>query len=170
MKITTSTVEKFTITDIPGIDVIHVFFEDYGPERGKVTIEVCGDAWSYFWGKTGCETIKDFFKRARTSYLVGKFDIGIRERLDDESGEALELAAKKFIISERRQGNISRYIARENWNTADTLGDGIMDQSGELQEIFGDEWYNDLPQKPNPKYTHLFKIVQTIQEALKQSV
>ena len=104
MVVKESTLTKLTITDVPNLDPINVIFEDYGPQRGKVTIEVCGDAWSYFWGAMGDGyTIKSFFLRADTDYLVRKFEIGIRSTIDDDSMEALQLAAKKEIIKDRRE-------------------------------------------------------------------
>lgn len=166
MKISTQLVEKLTITDVEYLDPINVIFEDYGPKRGKVTIEVCGDAWSYFWSNTGRETIKEFFATAGEDYLVGKLSIGIKPTVDDESSDALQMAAKTFILQQRKEGNLSKYIARENWRTAETLSDGIGSNVDELREIFGDEWYYDIPQRPNVKYNHLLRIVKTIQQAI----
>lgn len=167
MKIEKSTVQKLKITDIGHLEVINVFFEDYAPHKGKVTIESVGDAWSYFWSATGCETIKEFFRTAGTEYLVGKLKIGIKSTLTDESSEALQLAAKKFILKERRCRNISKYEAHCKWSSMESLSDSGVDyHADDLREIFGDEWYYDLPERPNPEYNHLKLIVNKIKQAI----
>ncbi len=167
MKVEISTVEKLKITDIGHLEVINVFFEDYALHKGKVTIESVGDAWSYFWSSTGCETIKEFFKTAGTDYLVGKFKISLNSTLTDESAEALQLAAKKFLLKGRREGNLSKDSARESWDTINYIDDnGVGANSSYLCGIFGDEWYYDLPEKPNPEYNHLKLIINKIKEAI----
>jgi hypothetical protein len=166
MKISTSTVEKITITDLKSyVGVIHVFVEDYGPERGKVTIEADGNAWSYFWGRTGCSSVKEFFLVADTSYLVGKLEIGIRKTIDDDDSEAIQAAAKKYILKLRKYGDINKSEARDLWHSAEQL-DSVYDK--DFRIIFGESWWDDIPQKPNPKYKHLCYIVDTVKEALKK--
>lgn len=167
MKVENSTVQKLKITDIGNLDVINVFFEDYALHKGKVTIESVGDAWSYFWCSTGCATIKEFFATAGEDYLVGKLKIGINSTVIDESAEALQLAAKKYILKERRQGYLSKHNAKVSWENIDYIDDsGVDANSSYLQDIFGDEWYYDLPQRPNVEYNHLLRIVKTIQQAI----
>lgn len=163
-----STITKLTISDLPNLDPINVFFEDYGPQRGKVTIEVCGDSWSYFWSAMGeGYSIKSFFLKAGTDYLVRKLRIGIRDTIDDDSQDALVLAAKKDILEQRRRGDYSKHLARELWNRLDEIDDcGVNSNHEILREIFGDEWYYCLPQIPNPKYEYLCRIVNTIKEAV----
>jgi hypothetical protein len=164
-----STITKLTISDIPNLDPINVFFEDYGPQRGKVTIEVCGDSWSYFWGAMGeGYSIKSFFLKADTDYLVGKLKIGIRRTIDDDSQEALVLAAKKEVIKSRRFDGYSKHWARDKWDLIDEITDeGKESNSDILYEIFGSDWYESLPQQSNPKYQYLCRIVNTIKEALR---
>lgn len=172
-----STITKLTISDLPNLDPINVFFEDYGPQRGKVTVEVCGDSWSYFWGAMGeGYTIKSFFLKADTDYLVRKLRIGIRDTIDDDSQDALILAAKREIIKDRREyrrygDNKQRILskqAREKWSLIDQITDEGKERNEDvLYEIFGQEWYYYLPQKPNPKYQYLCRIVDTIKEALR---
>lgn len=169
MVVKESTLTKLTITDVPNLDPINAIFEDYGPQRGKVIIEVCGDAWSYFWGAMGEQyAIKSFFLKAGTDYLVRKFKIGIDSTIDDDSQEALQLKAKKEVIQNRRFNGYSKHWARDKWDLIDEISDcGKNENSDILYEIFGEEWYSYLPQKPNPKYRHLCRIVDAIKEALR---
>jgi len=162
---------ELTITDVERLDPINVIFKDYGPQRGKVTIEVCGDAWSYFWGAMGeGHTVKSFFLKADSDYIVRKLSIGIQSTIDDESQEALVWAAKKEIIKDRKDGG-SRWKARDKWRLLDEItDDGKESNSDVLYEIFGCDWYDSLPQTPNPKYEYLRRIVKTIQAAIKNQL
>jgi hypothetical protein len=154
-----STLTKLTITDVPHLDPINVFFEDYGPQRGKVTIEVCGDSWSYFWEAMGeGYTIKSFVFKADTDYIVKKLSTGLRPTIDDDSQDALILAAKKYIIKDDEQ---------ETQGASQGIPASLG--RGGCQEIFGCDWYDCLPQKPNLKYEYLCRIVNTIKEALRIS-
>jgi hypothetical protein len=168
MVIKESTLTKLTITDVERLDPINVIFEDYGPQRGKVTIEVCGDAWSYFWGAMGeGYTIKSFFVKAGSDYIVRKLSICIQSTIDDDSQEALVSAAKKEIIKTRKEGG-SRWRARDKWHLINEITDEGKELNADtLYKIFGSEWYDCLPQIPNPKYQYLKRIVETIQAAIK---
>ena len=37
-----------------------------------------------------------------------------------------------------------------------------------MYDIFGDEWYDCLPTKPNPNYQYLCRILDVVREALKE--
>jgi hypothetical protein len=164
-----STTTKLTISDLPNLDPINVFFEDYGPQRGKVTIEVCGDSWSYFWGAMGeGYTVKSFFLKTGTDYLVGKLKIGIKPTIDDDSQGALQRKCRKTILYNRKEKELTKEEAAEQWGYVDEIwGDGFSGDEKYLEAILGSEWYNMLPQIPNPEYQYLCRIVNTIKEALK---
>lgn len=170
MTITKSLVEKIQIIDAaPNIYSINAFFENYGEGRGKVTIESDGDAWSYFWGAMGEDhTIKSFFLKAGTDYLVKKFHMGIDTTITDESMEALQEAAKQFILAARKNEEISKEEAYFKWEHMNVIDDRGVDLNADnLYYIFGDEYWNDLPQIPNPKYQYLCQIVDSVKEAIK---
>ena len=169
MIIKESTVTKLTVTDVPHLDPINVFFEDYGPRQGKVNIEVHGDSWSYFWGAMGeGYSIKSFFLKADTGYLAKKLKIGIPTTVDDDSQEALQLAAKREIIKSRRWFLWSKESARDKWDLINSISSyGKEENEDILYEIFGDEWYNWLPQKPNPRYQYLCRIIEVIKSAIR---
>jgi len=168
MTITKSLVEKIQITNAAqNIYSISAFFEDFGKNQGKVTIECDGDAWSYFWSAIARSSIKEFFLEAGTDYLVGKFHRGIRSTITDDSQESLQQAAKQFILAARKNGEISKKEALFKWMDVSNIDDrGVDVNADELYKIFGDEWYYQLPQKPNPEYNHLFKIIESIKAAI----
>ena len=171
MKIETSTVTKLLISDIPHLDAISLFLEDFGPGRGKVTINVYSDSWSAGWGAMGEGLdIRQFLIKCDNDYLIRKLSVGIERTIDSYDG--LVEDAKKSVIERRKDDWISKEQARILYNDADVLGgcdcrERMGEFENELQQYFGDEWYDCLPQKPNPKYEYLKKIVLTIQEALK---
>ena len=170
MQITKSIVEKITISDPTNfwIDPINVFFEDYGPKRGKVTIESSGDAWSYFFGSIANPSIKEFFMQADTDYLVRKFKSGIQKKIDDkEDAEAIQQKARKYILFRRKEKDLSKLEARKQWSlTEEIYGEG--DDGEILYKIYGDEWYLEYPQIPNPLYNYIFEIIETIKKAINQ--
>lgn len=55
--------------------MITVFWQDFGPNRGQVTIFCWGSAWTCFFGGMGSSSIKEFFAGCSTSYLVDKLRI-----------------------------------------------------------------------------------------------
>lgn len=169
MTITKSLVEKIQITNAAqNIYSISAFFEDFGKNQGKVTIECDGDAWSYFWSATARSSIKEFFLEAGTDYLVGKFHRGISRTITDDSQESLQQAAKQFILAERRNEEISKQEAYFKWEHMDVIDDRGADSNADsLYYIFGDEWYYQLPQKPNQEYNHLCQIVSLVKEAIR---
>jgi hypothetical protein len=57
------------------LDAITVFWQDFGPSRGAVTIICWGSAWTCYFGGMSGNSIKEFFAGANTSYLVKKLGI-----------------------------------------------------------------------------------------------
>lgn len=168
MTITKSIIEKIQILDFsPRLEVINVFFEDYGPNRGKVTIEAEGDAWSSFWSNHGCSSIQEFFLKTWADYLVCKFKHGIQATRDNMDAEAIQEKARKYILKCRKSGDLSKEKAREQWDLVEEIwGDRFSGDERILYEIYGDEWYLHYPQEPNPEYQHLFSIVEAIKKSL----
>jgi len=60
------------ILDAPDLDPITVFIEEPEPGKARITIEVYGDDWSYYWGNMGAGvTAREFFNDI--PYLANKF-------------------------------------------------------------------------------------------------
>jgi hypothetical protein len=39
-----------------------------------------------------------------------------------------------------------------------------------MNQIFGDEWWCEIPQKPNPKYEYLLRILRAVKAGLAASM
>lgn len=63
------------IVDAPELDPIDVFWADYGPGRGSVTITCYGNAWTCYFGAIGGNTIREFFAECEVNYLTDKLGI-----------------------------------------------------------------------------------------------
>ena len=170
MKVTTSTVQKIVITDVPRLDPISVYIEDFGPQRGKITISCWTDSWTNGWGGMGNDyDMRRFFLSCDNDYLIRKFSTGIQRTVNDY--HALPKHAKKTVIELRRHG-ITSDRARELYDLADDLsGCDCLERTGQFEDvlcrIYGDEWYECLPQKLNTKYEYLDRILAAIKEALR---
>lgn len=167
MKVTTSTIQQLLITDVPNLDPIRVMIENFEPGQGMITITCYGESWSNYWGAMGGgSTIEVFFTRASANYLAGKLGNGIKSEMYDSN--FAETACRKQVITDRRARDLNHKEARELWERIDW--NEFYDEPGPSAElfndIFGDEWWNQLPEKPNPKWTYLLRIVETIKEAL----
>lgn len=55
-----------------GLDAISVFWQDFGPSQGAVTITCFGSAWTTYFGAMHGLTIKEFFLDVGVQYLVNK--------------------------------------------------------------------------------------------------
>lgn len=67
--------ECWYIAPLGPLDGIHVFWLDFAPGQGSVTITCWGQAWSAYFGGMGTGTIKDFFASCDTGYMVTKLGI-----------------------------------------------------------------------------------------------
>lgn len=73
MEIHNVAVEAVQISDIRNLDPITVYWTNWEPGKGRVTIECYGCAWSSrFFGMGTENNIQSFFLTADTEYLVNK--------------------------------------------------------------------------------------------------
>jgi len=81
MNISRTTVTKLLIKD-KGVEAISLFIEDPSPGFGQVTI-LCSDnnAWTYFEGGTGDESMAEFFCNCDSDYLVDRLAPHVEHRL-----------------------------------------------------------------------------------------
>lgn len=175
MKVQETTATKLVISDVERLDPISVYLEDLGPERGKVTITCFNESWSYFWGAMGKgNDIRRFFLSCDEHYLAGKFASSLDSAVDDP--DALATTAKKYIVKLRRDDNFSKETARDLWGLAEELPSIYAQMDGKndnyydaMYRIFGDEWWYEVPKKPNHKYEYLCRIINTVKAALAET-
>lgn len=65
-------IEAVTIPAEGSLDIITVFWQDFGVGQGNVTIICWGAAWTCYFGGMGGNTIREFFSNADVGYLVNK--------------------------------------------------------------------------------------------------
>jgi hypothetical protein len=161
MKVTVVQVQKLTIREVEDLDPVNVFIEDYGPGRGKTTIECRGEAWSYYWNALGEHIMAQFLLTCDADYLVRKFAPQVRPRIIDDSLEELERAAKARIIIDRRNKDLTHLEAELLWDQVKKMDDvGRQANHVVLSQVFGGEWYYSLPTKPNPDYLYPVRIIR----------
>lgn len=183
MKIEKSTVTKLTITGAPALDPITVILEDIEPRRGKIIIECYGKSWSSYWGGMGERTIAQFFCSCDEHYIAKNLDQGIHASVVD--ADSIKDGALRHVIFLRRgrmigsfgnpdrkhrvgRDEITKDEARDLWDEVDCadFGDDGFRQPELMQKVFGDEWWYRLPEKPNPDYQYLCRIINAVQQAL----
>jgi hypothetical protein len=172
MKIEETTVTKLIITDVSRLDPIAVYLEDHGPRQGKITITCFNESWSYYWGAMGeGYDIRRFFLTADVDYLATKLR-GTLPRTEPDP-DKLEEMAKRHIIRHRIDVSFNKKEAREKYDLAGDLYNLWHDMNGNSEDfmnamfkIFGDDWYECMPEKLHHQFEYLCRIVKTVQEAL----
>lgn len=168
MKIEKSTVTKMVINGAPRLDPITVFLEDFEPRRGGITIKCYDQSWTAYWGGMGDNLVAEFFNSVSVDYISGCLSRGLSRNIFDP--DAVIASAKKEICSERRKLYTSADEARDLFDEIDgvEIGDDPWQHATLMQKIYGDEWWYQLPEKPNPDWEYLCQIVAAVQAALKQ--
>ena len=140
MKVTKSQVEKITLSDLDSLDPVHVFFEDVAPGWGTLTIYCWGDAWNMTWSAMGNgATIKQFLRSCNTGYIAGKLSTVPATEIDYDA--------------------ISAVIGED-------VDEHLDDYNCVLTVVYGEDWRHHLPQKPNPKYQYLCRVVDAVKAYL----
>lgn len=167
MNISESTARKIVISGVPNLDAVAVYLEDFGPGAGKITITCFSECWSSFWGSMGeRHTISSFFRKASNNYIAGKLAYQTKDTVVD--CEKIEADAKREILKDRRDGGTTKAQARDLWERLGWIDfEAPIEVNADfLSDVYGDEWWCRLPQKPNPQYEYLCKIIQTVKDAL----
>lgn len=195
LKVERSTVTKLVITGTPRLDPITVFLEDFGRRdcpternpnyqtaQGKITINCWNKSWNAYWGGMGPHTVAEFVIDCDAQYVLNCLDRGISSTRF--TGVALAILARKCIVERRRGRNSSHWElgyldkeeARELYDQIDELR--YIDSMNEcwhhsrlLTELFGDEWHYPVDERAvedNHEYTYLRRVVEAVQEALRQ--
>lgn len=171
MKIETTEVLSFTITEVEGLDPVRVMIENYEPGKGRITITCYGKAWTGAWFAMGGDTVQEFIKRVSNEYLIGYFDPQLQSTVNDDNDANLAFV-KGEIIKLRREQKIDGNEARGMWNEAegaDNVKASCCDYlvGDRLLSLFGDDpWYAGWPSVPNHEYKYLERITNAVREAL----
>ncbi len=187
MKVETSTVTKLVISDVPRLDPISVFLEDFGRRdcptekdpnyqtaQGKITISCWDKSWNAYWGGMGPRTVAEFVTNCNASYVLNCLDRGISSTRF--SGSALEALARRTVIKARRDLSMDKDEARRLFDQVEILGglevpNETWHHNDLLNDIFGEEWWHTLQEEAveeNHEYTYLLRIVEAVQKALAQ--
>lgn len=188
MKVEKTTVEKLQVDGVDNLDSLTMYIECYGGSAAKVTMECYGSSWSAYWGSMG-GSVKEFFLRCNTPYLVNCFSRGIScytDNIDRDSWyEGFIPRIKKRVIEWRRDTSIDAETARE-WYDHDWVENGYEDMfpvhdydffkepfTLDVKDLFIDEedWDTfcrdtEIEYERNTDYDYLCRIVDTARKAL----
>ena len=166
MKIVEKLIRHLEISEVQNLDPIRVTMEDIEPRKGRINIECYGKAWASYWGAMGDRTIAEFFCSCDEHYLAKNLASGLNSSVFDPEG--LIVTLRKEVIRDRRRHDLTASEARELFDEIDEVGD-VSDpwsQSSLMQKLLGDEWWYRLPEKDNPDYLYLTRIIRAVKEAL----
>lgn len=142
MKIKNDMVPTLLLTDLDRLDPIKVFYEDFEIGQGQITIICYGEAWTAYWGAIGERSIIEFVLSCDEHYLA--------KNLSNISSTVIDYDA----------------IGKEINNDVDR--DNLAMFFDELSQVYGHEWYMDLPEITNPDYQYLCRIILAVQAGLKE--
>ncbi|SEG21677.1 hypothetical protein [Marinobacterium lutimaris] len=169
MKVESTTVRKLMITEIEALDPISVIIENHEPGKGKIIIECYGDAWSSYWGAMSGQSIEQFFLRCDEHYLANKLS-AISSTMVADTDE-IRKRIKADIVKMRRQGELSKEEADHFYRRAEDIeiDNSYCNDHSLVEAIWGEEWFRDLHEVPNPKYEYLCRIIRTVQIAIRET-
>ena len=164
MKIEETKVRKLHVTDIyesHGLDPIHIYLEDYEPRKGKITISCYDKTWHSYWGGMGDRTISQFFLSCDNHYIAKNLSsinssINDYEKLSEKIKEAYGDEIDFDVEDELRELEGDQNDG-ENW---------VRNNGKIMEEVFGYDWYYDIPTTINPKYKYLCRIIDLVKEVL----
>jgi hypothetical protein len=167
MRLDKGVATKLLVSEVAGLDPITVFLDDMGQGRGRITISCYTKAWTAYWGAMGERTLAQFFMDASTEYLAENLQIGLSKKVFDP--EYADTHAKRAVCVARRTGGLNANVARDLYDEVNDayFADGVAPHSDLFERIYGEQWWNHMADKPNPDYTYLTHIVETVQTALK---
>ncbi|AWL12784.1 hypothetical protein HMF8227_02332 [Saliniradius amylolyticus] len=167
MKVERSTTLKLNISELERLDPITVFLEDLGPNKGRITIRCFDQTWSANWNAMGAASVAHFFVRCDENYLCNSLSsIPARITADDD---LVRRAIKQEIQRQREADLLDNDTAERMCAQVDEM---TMECPNEalLREVFDYDWRYQLPEKDNPEYMYLCRIINAVQYALKVSV
>lgn len=165
MKIESTNVRKIMVTEISGLDPIAIYLEDFGIGKGKIIITCYDQSWTSYWGGMGDRTISAFIKSCDNHYLAKNLS-RIPVYINDY--DALKADMLKKIIEKRKARELNALDARYAYDNIDGYEEEELyrDKQDLMTICYGDEWWCCIPEKINPEYVYLGKILTVVKEAL----
>lgn len=145
-------------------DDINVTLEDYEPDGGKISIECAGGVWTNTWPAMGHQTVAQFVATCSVDYLADKLAPEINRTSVDISAIASDV--RLFICRQRRKWFMTAGAARQMFDAAN-VATRIEDHRYLLDEVYGLDWWRNLPECSNPEYRYLSTIIQNAQEGIR---
>ena len=173
MKIQTTQVTKYKLTELEALDPVSVICEDLGPRQGKIIIECFGESWSAYWGGMGQRNIVEFFCSCNEHYLAKNLS-SIDSSVPDYDN--LDQWLKSSIIKGRRDREFEKSEARELFDEVSLWCENderfLHSETGHrlCVKVIGDEWWYCIPTKPNHEYEYLCRIINAVKDALKTTI
>jgi len=167
MNVVETQTRTIEITGAARLDPIKVFLNDVGPGAGHITITCYGQSWSGYWGGMGDRSLAKFFVACDEHYIAGKIS-NTKSSVFDPDG--LKAMMKKLVIQQLRSREIKPGEARELYdqiNDLETFDQCPWHESDLMQRVIGDDWHLAMPEKVNPDYEYLCRIIRAVQEALR---
>lgn len=149
------------------LDPVTINIENIEDGKGKITVDCYGQSWSAYWGAMGANTnVQQFVASCGADYIIGCMTSMYSEIADYEG---LAAVVKKNIIQERRWRSVSKEAAREAFDSVPDFEDeaSCHFEDAFLSKWIGDEWWHEIPQKPNPDYEYLERIINAVKDGLK---
>jgi hypothetical protein len=81
--------------------------------------------------------------------------------------DKLEKRAMKAVQKMRRTKELTSQEARDMLAQIENGLEVPMTEGVLLSRLFGEDWWDQLPMKANPRYLYLCRIIQAVQQALK---
>lgn len=171
MKLQVSTNIKLGLTELDRLDPVTVYLENFEPGRGKITITCFRKSWSASWSAMGGRRVEQFFVSCDDEYLAGNLS-SCRSHVIITDQNELAVFLRNKIVQQRRGGELSKNEARRFWEESSdiTLTSEHCSNVELMETVIGDEWWMALPEKENPGYTHLIRIIQAVREGLRQYI
>ena len=144
MKVKATKTTKITLSDIDALDPVTVILDDIAEGQGKIIIECYCKSWSSYWGAMGEQTNVAQFVCGCDEHYLAKNLSNISSTVNDF--DKINKEAEKRDLS--------------------TMDESYLVYST-LEEIYGPEWFRDLPQKPNHEYVYLCRIINAVKDGLK---
>ena len=161
MKIEQSTVRKINISEIDRLDPISIYLEDYEPRKGKITISCYDKSWHSYWGGMGDRTIDKFFLSCDNHYLSKNLS-NIKSNVNDYD------ALCEKIKEEKQDGYLHDEI--ESLDDDCDWDAWIRNNTDVMTEVFGEEWWYDIPTKENHEYAYLCRIIDVVKNVLRENI